>query len=253
MRRKGGQTLLDALLVADIRQDMAEDRQDAAVRGGDVQAALVHGREQADRLERNGLAAGVRAGDDERVEAAAELDVDRHGLGLVEQRMARAAEDQSLALGVGLAAVELVGELGLGKDQIQPDQYLVVGVDVVAVLGAVGGELCEDALDLKLFLGRELAQLVVGLDGRHRLDKERHARGGDVVHESRHGALVVCLDRDDIAVRAHGNDRLLQGPGIAGRGDDLLQRVARPRGRRAHIPPDRGEICRGAVRDLIFT
>ena len=108
-------------------------------------------------------------------------------------------------------------------------------------------------LDLKLFLGRELAQLVVGLDGRHRLDKERHARGGDVVHESRHGALVVCLDRDDIAVRAHGNDRLLQGPGIAGRGDDLLQRVARPRGRRAHIPPDRGEICRGAVRDLIFT
>ena len=47
---EGGEILLNALLVADIGQNVAEHRQAAAVGGGDVQAALVHGRQQADGL-----------------------------------------------------------------------------------------------------------------------------------------------------------------------------------------------------------
>ena len=43
MCRKGGEILLDALLVADIGENMGEDRQRAAVRSRDMQPALIHG------------------------------------------------------------------------------------------------------------------------------------------------------------------------------------------------------------------
>ena len=74
---EGGQRLGDRLLVADVGEDVAEDRQRGAGRRGDVQAGLVHEAQQPQRPQRDGLAAGVRAGHDERAVALAEADVDR--------------------------------------------------------------------------------------------------------------------------------------------------------------------------------
>ncbi len=217
-----------------------------------MQAALVHRGKQADRLERHGLAAGIGSGDNEGVKAVAQLHVDGHGLGLVQQRMPRAAQQDALLLHRRRLAVELVAELGLGEDQVQPGQQLEVRVDVLPVLGAVGGELGEDPLDLELLLGRQLAQLVVGLDRRHRLDEQGLASGGDVVHKPRHRALVVGPDGHDVAVGAHRDDRLLQRLGVGGRGEDLLQRVPRPCRGGAHLAPDRGKLRGSAVRDLLL-
>lgn len=53
---------------------------DAAFVRGDQEAVLGHRVEKARSFERNGLAAGVRAGDDEGVVLAAQLDVHRHDL-----------------------------------------------------------------------------------------------------------------------------------------------------------------------------
>mgnify|MGYP000859146551 CR=1 FL=1 len=50
MRRKGRQTLLDALLVADVGQHRGKDAHGAAVVAGDMQAALHHQAEEAERL-----------------------------------------------------------------------------------------------------------------------------------------------------------------------------------------------------------
>ena len=71
------EALGDRLLVADVGEDVAEDRQPRAGLGRDVEAGLVHEGEQAERPQRDGLAAGVRPGDDERRVAVAEPDVDR--------------------------------------------------------------------------------------------------------------------------------------------------------------------------------
>ena len=78
VRREGRQALLDALLVADVGEHLLEDRHPRAGVGGDMQAALRHQRQQAHGLERHRLAAGVRAGDQQDAEAAAQLDGDRH-------------------------------------------------------------------------------------------------------------------------------------------------------------------------------
>ena len=65
--------LLDRLVVADIGEHGVEDGQFGAV-GGDRQSRLRHEREQTHRFERDGLAAGVRAGDDELATVVLEFD-----------------------------------------------------------------------------------------------------------------------------------------------------------------------------------
>ena len=252
VRRERGQRLLDALLIADVGHDLVEHRHGAAVGTRDVQAALRHGREQTDGLERDGLAAGVRAGDDERVKFAAERNIDRHSGVLRQQRMARAAQLQVLVRQLRRDRVELVGELCLGKNEVEAHEHVKVARDVLPVRGALGRELGEDALDLRLFTCAQLPQLVVCLHGGHRLDEQRRAGGRHVVHEAGHGALVLRLDRHHVALGAHGDDRLLQRLGIARRGDDLLQRIVHARARGADQPADGRQLARRAVGDLVL-
>ena len=252
MCRKGGEVLLNGLFIPDVRQNVAEDGQIAAVGCRNVQAALVHGCKQTDGLERHRLTAGVRAGDDQCIEALAQLHVDGHGLCLVQERMSGFSEQDALFLHGGRLTVQLVAELGLGEDEIQPGQQLKIRVNILPVLGAVGGELGKDALDLKLLLGGQLPQLVVGLDRRHGLHEQGLPRGGDVVHQPRHRALVIGPHGHHIAVGAHGDDRLLQRLGVRGRGEDLLQGVARSRGGGAHLAADGGKLRGRPVRDLVL-
>ena len=64
VRGKRRQVLLDRLVVPDIGKDSVEDGQLGAV-GGNRNAGLRHQRQQANRLQRYCLAAGVGAADDE--------------------------------------------------------------------------------------------------------------------------------------------------------------------------------------------
>ena len=73
VRGEGGQVGRDRLLVADVGVDRAGRRAATLpARGGDVQAALRHERQQADGLEGDRLPAGVGAADDEHRRAAAD-------------------------------------------------------------------------------------------------------------------------------------------------------------------------------------
>ena len=195
---------------------MPEHRQIAAIGGGDVQAALVHGGQQSDGLKGYGLAAGVGTGDDQGIIGVPQLYIDGNGLGRVQQRVTRPAQQDALSFHARLLAVHLVAELGFGKDQVQPHQQIKVGIDILPVLGAVGGELRQDPLDLQLLLGGQLPQLVVGLDSGHGLHEESLPRGRDIMHQTGHRSLVIRLHRDHIAVGSHGDNGLLQRLGVGG-------------------------------------
>ena len=92
VRGKGGEVLLYALLVAYVREHGSEHGHAAPVRYGQVQSAGGHDAHEAYGLERDRLAAGVRAGDDQGVVVAAEGEVYGHGGVLGQQRVAGLAE-----------------------------------------------------------------------------------------------------------------------------------------------------------------
>ena len=94
VRAERGERLLDRLLVADVGEDGVEDGQPGVGVGGDRQAGLRHQREQADRLERDGLAAGVGAGDQEHVEVLGPSVGESRTVGRAEQPVAEPGRDR---------------------------------------------------------------------------------------------------------------------------------------------------------------
>ena len=136
MRREGGKRLLDGLLVADVGENLLVDVDGAAVVGRDMQTALGHEREQADGLECDGLAAGVGAGDDERVKIAAQPYRDRDDRLAGDERMA-GPDEVHLAVGPHLRADGPHGERQPrpGENALKLEQHIVVELDLLAVVG----------------------------------------------------------------------------------------------------------------------
>ncbi|MPM18475.1 hypothetical protein SDC9_64886 [bioreactor metagenome] len=109
---EGGQALLDALLVSHVRQHPLVYGNLAPRRRRNVQPALGHQCQKAQRFQADGLSAGVGAGDDQRVEAVADFNIDGHGLCPVQQRMAGLAKDHGpIPPQLRAHAVQLIGEL----------------------------------------------------------------------------------------------------------------------------------------------
>ena len=121
-----GQRLGNGLLVTDVGQHPRKNPHGRIVLGGDVQAALCHQGNQAQGLERHGLAAGVGSGDDQGVKPLPQLQVVGHRLFGVQQRVPRPPELQKALRQPGLAPAHPQGELSPRKDAVQPDQKLVV-------------------------------------------------------------------------------------------------------------------------------
>ena len=206
-RREG---LLDALFIADIRQHMVENRNLAVVRHGQQQAAHRHQRQQTNRFQRNGLAAGIRTGDHQGIKMQAEFNVGRHHLFLVDQRMARPFEfDLPLVVDQRQGRLHLIAQIGLGKDQVQLHRLFVSGNDPAGKIARLCGELRQDALHFRLLLGEQHANLVVCLHNGHGLDEHRCAGGGGIVNQAGHIAAALRLDRHDEPPVAHGDDRVL--------------------------------------------
>ncbi len=128
--------------------------------------------------------------------------------------MARAGEIESarrtLPEDNRIARVHLHCEGGAREDKIERARGGVVAREQPRVLGTERGEREQNARYFLLLLLLQLAQIVVRLNDRHRLDEERRARGGHPVDNAAHLALVFELDRDDIAPVARRHDLLLQ-------------------------------------------
>ena len=154
MGGEGAEALLNALLVADIRQNPIEDADRAAGIRRDVEAALGHEGQQPQGFQAHRFAAGIGAGDDQGVKLLPQLDGDGHCPAGIQQGVAGVAEiDAAVSPDLRPAGVHLVAQLPPGEDHVQPHQDVIVGLDVVMASRRLGGQGAEDALDLFFLLG----------------------------------------------------------------------------------------------------
>ena len=219
----------------------------------DMETALRHKGQQADGFQSDGLAAGVGSGDDEGVKIRPQTDGDGHDALALNERMPRPLQLRcSVGADLRLHAVHPQGKPGLGEDHIQRRQHLHAQVDALSEGCGLGGKLRQNPFDLLAFLDQQLPQGVVGVDRRHRLNKEGAAGGGHIMDKARDLALILALDRHHIAVSPQGDDGVPEILGVAGRGDDLLQGVLDLRTLNAHMPPDVCKLTAGSVGDLLL-
>ena len=208
-----GQRLRHGLLVADVREDVAEDGQRAAVGHRHVQPGLVHEHQQAHRAQGHRLAAGVGAGDDERRVVAAEAHVDGHHrpaqAGVPRGEQGDRARRRRLPARIG---IELIGEARPAEPEVEAGQGVQVGAQGLGVGADVGGELVEDPLLLRLGRQLRLAPRVGQLHRHERLDEEGLPAARLVVDDALDPALGIGPHRHHVAAVAQRDERLLQRP-----------------------------------------
>ena len=244
--RERRQRLGDRLLVADVGEDVAPDRQPAAGRRRDVQPGLVHQAEQAERPQGDGLAAGVRPGHDERGVAIAEPDVDRHDA-TGQARMAGRQQDDLGPVGrLGAGRVHLGRERRLGRPQVEPGERVERRAQRLGVGRHERRQLVEDPRDLLRLGHLRLAPGVAELDRDQRLDEQGLAAARRVVDDALDPAARLGLDRDDVAPVAQRDDRLLERAPELG-ADERVEPSAQPvvgdpDGRPQPAEPRRGRV-----------
>ena len=210
MRREGGQTLFDALLIADVGQHFVKHRQAAAVRSRNHQAAHHHQSEQTHCLEQNCLTTGVGAGDHQGVKINAQGHIHRDDLLRVNERMPGPDQlDLPVTGDLRHRSLHLVCQTALGKVEIQLYQHLIAAADGLSIAAHRSGQLIEDAIDLLLLLAFQDLDLVIGFHHRHGLDEHGSAAGRGVMHQTLDLAAVLGLDRHHIPSVPHGDDGIL--------------------------------------------
>ena len=245
-----GERLRDGLLVADVGEDVAEDRQAAAGRRRHVQPGLVHQRQQAEGPQRDGLAAGVRPGDDQRREVATEPDVDGYDLSR-QARMPRAQQGQLLGRGrLGADAVELSRQAGLGGPEVEERQRVEGAAQSLRLRRDERRQLVEDALLLGLDPELRLAPGIAELDHDERLDEERLAAARLVVDDALDLAPGIGADRDHVAAVAERDDRFLERGADLAAVDERLEAGAQPLVRDPHRAAQAAQRRRGRVEQL---
>src|SRR5690606_16302032 len=128
--------------------------------------------------------------------------------------------------------------LGLRKGRVKLRQRLNRPRDRLGVLANEQAQLAQNALDLRLLRNLKLADAVVDLDRRLRLDEHRRTRSGLVVHDALDAPLCLRSQRDHVAPAALRDDGLLQVGRIAAALDDALQATVQPVMLDAQLVPD---------------
>ena len=224
---EGGQALFDALFVADVHEELVKHADLTALVGGDQKAALRHGAKQAGCFQRNGLTAGVRTGDDERIVLPAQCYIHRNALFRVDERMTRPDEGEGrIRPDSGLESLQIQRQPRLCQQNVDLQHGFVAVLELRLDRGHLRGKSHEDALDLLRFLRAVLQNAGVGFHNSLRLDEDGSTRRRNIVDDAADFAAVLALNRDNIAPISHGNDALLQIFGGVHVTDHALQPVA---------------------------
>ena len=223
VRGKRRKALLDALLVADVGKDIVVKRNRRALLDRQKAAALRHEHEEAERLHADGLAARIRSRDEQHGKARAELDVNRHDLFSWDERMACGKQMRLASCGqLWLRGFHTEREARFCKREIDLREDVGIRCERVLLLLHLMRQALEDARDLTLLGDRELLDVVAGLDDRHRFDEERGARRALIVDDAGEKAAVFGLDRQDVALVADGDERVLEMFLMLGRMEDRV-------------------------------
>ena len=260
---EGGKALLNALLVADVYQKFVKYADLAALIGRDQKAALRHSTQQTGGFQGNGLAAGVRAGDNKRVIFPAQCNIYRHALFRVDQRMPRTDQRERIVCTHSrLKGLEIQRQTRFCQQNVNFQHGLIA----VLELRLNGGHLCSEchqyAFDLLRFLCAVLQNAGICFHDGLRLHKDSGSGGRYVVDNAAHFAAIFALDRHNIPAIAHGYHALLQifgGIHVAHhafqpitdavfRGTNLLAQVIQRMGSRVC----HGIRCQNGAGDLLF-
>ena len=207
VRRERREAHRDRLLIADVGEQAVEHGQHRTRRGR-PQPRLMQERRDTERLQGDGLPAGVRAADDERAQVA-EVEVDRHGRRRVEEWMPRAEQPHLLGRLDG-RAVPAAGQGPAGEHDVERSCRLDERRQRVCPRAGRRGEVAEDALGLLALGARGLGLAVAQLDDLERLDEERLPRAGRVVDDPLHAAACARLEREHRPAAALRDEVLLE-------------------------------------------
>jgi len=205
--------------VADIGEDGGKGAELAAFGHRNGDAALDHESQKPQGLQSHRLAAGVGAGNDEKAPFRGQFQIDGHHVpsiclaaALLDQEgMAGLAEiDAAFRAPDGFPGPELLGKPGLGLNGVQFGEDGQGEMHIVQIGPQEVGEPAQHRLFFPFFPVVEEVQGVVVLHHGQGLEIEGGLGLGLVVDDAGDGALVVGLDRNDVAAVALGNDGILQ-------------------------------------------
>ena len=245
--REGREAALDRLLVADVGEHVGDDRQHRAL-GRHLQPGLVQQHAERERLQRDGLAAGVRAAQDNGAHVF-EVEVDADDAARVEQRVT-GADERDVAGDLGCDAVPRARQLGAREGEVDQGERLDRCDEIVGLAADDARELDQDALHLVALVPLELALLVRQLDELERLDEDRLPASRAVVHDPAHGAARRGLDGQHGPAVALGHELLLQVRCELGRRGELAQALGGAPAHAHELAAERLQARRGRVAQL---
>ena len=230
VRREGAQARLDRLLVADVGEQRPEHRQRAIRRPAGMRSpACAIIAQQPGGLQRDGLAAGVRPGDEQDRRRRNHLDRHRHRV--LEQRVPRRLQlERAVGRQRRLDAVDRLGE-ARAAPAARRARWPRRSVRCMSAARAAErvGQREQDAPDLLGLLLLERDDVVVDLDGAERLEKQARAARRRAVHDARDAAAVLGLHDEDVAAVPLGDDLILQVFRRLLAAQVRLERAAQPR------------------------
>ena len=247
---EGRRVLRDRLLVADVGEDALESSDRRPGGGGRCMPQYAISHEQTAHLERHGLAAHVRAADQQNSRLCVEPQRLRNGA-LVEQRVP-AADDRQRRRRPGTAARRALrfGKTRLRVHEIERRVDLGVAFDLLGVRSDESGELGKDARDLVLFLHAQRPQAIVGFQRFERFDEIRLAAGAGIVNDSRKCARELSFDGNDETPVAHGDDVVLEHRAITLRARNCSRSFPRLTLGSGDSAAQARQLGRGSIQDL---
>jgi len=215
MGGKGGEIVIDRLLVADAGVNRADGTDARMGQSRDMQPAAGHQGEQTHRFEGHRFAAGIGAADDDRVIIFPERDFKRDDLFFShaqhQQGMTAAGNVEERFRGeFRRMGIEPARKDPLGIEEVELGEKFKIGLEERQRLAQQVGEMAQDPFHLPGFIGLEFADAVVVLHRLDRFDKNTRPARGLVEHQSPHLALVLLLDHQDQPAVAHGDQILLE-------------------------------------------
>ena len=240
VRREGAQAGGDRLFVADVREHRSEHRQ-LRHAGGHVQAGLRHQREESRRLERDGLATGVWAGDQEDPRRRIDDDVDGHDVTAPPASSSRRrtapissgcrASRSSSRPSIAISWRDSVHDRTKARFRLQHveiDRDLERGAEIGRPRAKGVGQLEQDAADLLALALLELDDVVVDFDRGRRFEEQARAARGAPVHDARHVATMLGSHHQHVAAVSLGDNLFLQVLRGVLAAHELIERRAQP-------------------------
>ncbi|OLD17633.1 MAG: hypothetical protein AUJ01_08710 [Acidobacteria bacterium 13_1_40CM_3_65_5] len=174
-----------------------------------AQSRLRHERQQPRRLQRDGLSARVRTGDQQHGGGRDDLDRDRDGI--LEKRMSCGLQlERAVSRQRRLDAVDRFGKPCASLQNVDFRRRLDGPREIAGALAERVGEREQNPPDLLGLLFFERHDVVVDLDGAERLEKQTGTARGAAVHDARDAAAMLGLHHQHVAAVALGDDLVLQ-------------------------------------------